>query len=78
MATGLVKFNKSLQKLEDENPSGFDQETERQELHYNFLQLICFLIGAQYMTGVAGRGTGKSEGVLAMRLHRLLKVMPRS
>lgn len=77
MATGLVKLKRSIQKLEDENPTE-PITTEREELHCNYLQLLCFLIGAQYMYGIAGRGTGKSEGVLAMRLHQLLKTMHRS
>jgi hypothetical protein len=64
--------------MEEKNPTESFEGVEKKELHYNYLQLICLLIGAQYMNGIAGRGTGKSEGVLAMRLHRLLEVMPRS
>jgi hypothetical protein len=78
MGRGLVKFSQALQKLEEERPSESFAGVEQKELHYNYLQLICLLIGAQYMYGIAGRGTGKSEGILAMRLHRLVEVMPRA
>lgn len=55
-----------------------DDIAEEKQLHFNFLQLLCFLIGAQYTTVVAGRGTGKTQGVLAPKLHHLLTRLHRS
>lgn len=46
-------------------------------LYYNKPQLLANLIDANEMYLVWGRGTGKSEGVLAPRFHRMLTLMPR-
>lgn len=51
---------------------------DKKQMHFNYLQLICFLVGAQYTSVVAGRGTGKTLGVLAPKLHRLLERLHRS
>ncbi|UHG93442.1 hypothetical protein [Spirosoma oryzicola] len=51
---------------------------EQKRMHFNYLQMICLAIGAQYTTVVAGRGTGKTRGVLAPKLHQLLKKLARS
>ncbi|WP_128544077.1 hypothetical protein [Larkinella soli] len=55
-----------------------EAETDHRELHFNYIQLLCLLIGAQHLKAVAGRGTGKSEGILAPRVHTLVEKMPRS
>ncbi|WP_234733238.1 hypothetical protein [Tellurirhabdus bombi] len=67
-----------LSELEPDREQLSLEGVDIKDLHYNYIQLICLLIGAQHLTAVAGRGTGKSEGILAPRLHRLVDVMPRS
>lgn len=53
-------------------------QAEKTKVHFNYLQLLCLAIMAQYTTVIAGRGTGKTKGVLAPRLHQLLKKLRRS
>jgi len=48
-----------------------------QPLYYNRPQLLANLIDANESYHVMGRGTGKSEGILAPRFHRMLTLMPR-
>jgi hypothetical protein len=47
-------------------------------LHYNKMQLRAFLIGAPTLYCIAGRGTGKSTGVIAPRMADCCISMPRS
>ncbi len=49
-----------------------------QPLYYNKPQLLANAIDANESYLVWGRGTGKSEGALAPRAHRMLTDMPRS
>lgn len=46
-------------------------------LYYNRPQLLVNAIDANESYNVMGRGTGKSEGILAPRAHRMLTLMPR-
>jgi hypothetical protein len=48
------------------------------KLHYNKMQLKAHLIGAQNLYCIAGRGTGKSTGVIAPRLTDCCINMPLS
>ncbi|SDE20637.1 hypothetical protein SAMN04487996_10439 [Dyadobacter soli] len=47
-------------------------------LYFNKPQLDVNLVDANELALVAGRGTGKSAGVLSHRFHRCLSLMPRS
>ncbi|GAB2571839.1 hypothetical protein [Spirosoma areae] len=75
MGTQIIKHSQlpATIELTERQP-----EKELKQMHFNYLQLICLLIGAQYTTVVAGRGTGKTRGVLAPKLHQLLKRLHRS
>lgn len=75
MSTQLIKHSQAPARIESETQP---PEKELRQMHFNYLQLICLLIGAQYTTVVAGRGTGKTRGVLAPKLHQLLKKLHRS
>lgn len=48
------------------------------DLHMNYAQLLAFTVSAQSCTAVVGRGGGKSDGILAPRLHEMVTNMPRS
>lgn len=74
MSTALAK-RQNLPAVREQEP---DSEQEQKRMHFNYLQLLCLAIGAQYTTVVAGRGTGKTKGVLAPKLHQLLKKLRRS
>ncbi len=74
MANELMKYSQPPALIE----SATSDQAEQKQIHFNYLQLLCFLIGAQYTSVVAGRGTGKTLGVLAPKLHRLLERLPRS
>lgn len=75
MRTDLIKHSQPPAILDRDDPR---LEKEQKQMHFNYLQLICMLIGAQFTKAIAGRGTGKTVGVLAPKLHRLLTRMPRS
>ncbi|RYC69757.1 hypothetical protein [Spirosoma sordidisoli] len=79
MSRALLKrpLPEPVPRPSDRDPEA-DQNIEMKQMHFNYLQLSCLLIGAQYTTVVAGRGTGKTLGVLAPKLHRLLERLHRS
>lgn len=52
-------------------------EVELIPRHYNKPQIRAMLVGANIEFAVWGRGTGKSEGLLAPRTFRNVEVMPR-
>jgi hypothetical protein len=59
-------------------PHTLPDELHARPLHYNKPQLKVALIGANETTCIWGRGTGKSEGVIAPKTMRNMEVMPRS
>lgn len=77
MGTELIKRRQELLTTSSGDPEEQLREEARQ-LHMNYIQLVCFLVGAASTYVVAGRGTGKTEGILAPKLHRLLTQLRRS
>ncbi|GAB4042204.1 hypothetical protein [Spirosoma litoris] len=53
-------------------------DPEVRQLHYNRPQLKVMMVGANDTRCVWGRGTGKTEGVIAPHLKRCVDAMPRS
>ncbi len=51
---------------------------ERKKIHYNIPQLMSMLVDAPEEWHVIGRGTGKTEGILATKSTNRIKEMPRS
>ncbi len=60
------------------NPEQLPEDTVIRHMHYNRPQLRSMLVGANKEYAVWGRGTGKSEGLIAPRTKRNVEVMPRS
>lgn len=52
--------------------------SDLRKIHYNKMQLRAFLIGAPTLYCIAGRGTGKSTGVIAPRMADCCISMPKS
>lgn len=59
-------------------PMEIPDELNVRKLHYNKPQLRSALIGANEETAIWGRGTGKSEGLIAPRAMRNMQALPRS
>lgn len=55
-----------------------DEGIESHQVHMNYAQLLALIVGAANCTAVVGRGGGKSDGILAPRVHRNNTVMPRA
>lgn len=55
-----------------------EPEAASRDLHMNYAQLLAYAVSAQSCTAVVGRGGGKSDGILAPRLHDMVTNMPRS
>lgn len=49
----------------------------KNRLHYNHAQLKAWLIAAAIYYGIMGRGTGKTEGIMAPRLEMFFRQLPR-
>ena len=60
-------------------PAAPTEEPEgSRDLHMNYAQLLAYTVSAQSCTAVVGRGGGKSDGILAPRLHEMVTNMLRS
>ncbi|MCX6216481.1 hypothetical protein [Spirosoma sp.] len=70
LATRLAHVEHDVQKL--------SSDVEVIERHYNKPQMRSMLVGANEEYAVWGRGTGKSEGLIAPRSFRNVEVMPRA
>ena len=75
MEPGLLKVLSAQEPTPDE---WAEEGIESRHLHMNQAQLLAMLVGAANLTAVVGRGGGKSDGILAPRVHRNVSVMPRS
>lgn len=53
-------------------------QTEAREVHYNKPQLRSMAVMAQHEVAIWGRGTGKSDGLIAPRVSHCAFAMPRS
>lgn len=51
---------------------------ERRILHFNKPQLKAHIVNARKFVGVMGRGTGKSEGIIAPKVANNIHAMPRA
>ncbi len=69
---------KVLSAVEPTPETWADEGIESQQLHMNYAQLLAMIVGAANLTAVVGRGGGKSDGILAPRVHRNVQVMPMS
>ncbi|RIV20534.1 hypothetical protein DYU11_21045 [Fibrisoma montanum] len=62
----------------DLNALGLSDDVRVISKHYNKPQMRSMLVGANEEYAVWGRGTGKSEGLIAPKTFRNVEVMPRS
>lgn len=75
METSLVKV---LSQLEPDTDELENDGIAQRDVHMNYAQLMAYTVGAQHCTAVVGRGGGKSDGILAPRIHDNVSQMPRS
>lgn len=71
LSTGLQLANL------DREAAGLSDDVRIVHRHYNKPQMRSMLVGAKEEYAVWGRGTGKSEGLIAPRVFRNVEVMPR-
>lgn len=69
---------KVLSSLQPDTEALAQESIEVAEGHMNKAQLLALTVGAANCTAVIGRAGGKSDGILAPRVHRNVEVMPRS
>ncbi|KAB7728135.1 hypothetical protein F5984_20535 [Rudanella paleaurantiibacter] len=69
---------KVLTALDPDPEALADEGISVEDRHMNYAQLAALTVGAQNCTAVIGRGGGKSDGILAPRVHMNITEMPRS